>query len=109
MAKAKANTNAPEKSAVLTKAQIVDKVAEKTELTKKQVVSVFEAITELTYMNAKNGFTIPGIGKVVVVSRSARICRNPATGEEVKVPARKALKFRFAKAAKDAILPVKKK
>lgn len=97
------------KSQVMTKAQIITTISDKTELTKKQVLAVFDEITALTYKNAKNGFTLPGIGKVVMMSRSARVCRNPQTGEPVKVPARKVLKFRFAKAAKDAILPAKKK
>ena len=95
------------KSAVLTKTQIIAGIAEKTELQKKKVAEVLDLITDLTYKNAKNGFTLPGIGKVVVQNRSARVCRNPQTGEPVKVPARKVLKFRFAKAAKDAIIPPK--
>ncbi|NCC83035.1 MAG: HU family DNA-binding protein [Clostridia bacterium] len=104
MAKAEATKNQ-----VLTKTQIIATIAEKTELPKKKIAEVLEIITSLTYKNAKNGFTLPGIGKIVVNNRSARTCRNPQTGEPVKVPARKVLKFRFAKAAKDAILPAKKK
>jgi len=105
--KAPAPKAAAAKSAVLTKTQIIAGIAEKTELQKKKVAEVLDLITELTYKNAKNGFTLPGIGKVVVQNRSARVCRNPQTGEPVKVPARKVLKFRFAKAAKDAIIPPK--
>ena len=97
------------KGQVLTKTQIITALAEKTDLPKKKFTEVLEAFTTLTYKNAKNGFTLPGIGKIVVDNRSARVCRNPQTGEPVKVPARKVLKFRFAKAAKDAILPAKKK
>lgn len=111
MAKAatKSPAKAPAKSPIMTKTQIIATIAEKTELPKKKIAEVFDTITALTYKNAKNGFTLPGIGKVVVNNRSARVCRNPQTGEAVKVPARKVLKFRFAKAAKDAILPAKKK
>ncbi|MBQ7590846.1 MAG: HU family DNA-binding protein [Verrucomicrobia bacterium] len=105
--KAPAPKAAAAKSAVLTKTQIIAGIAEKTELQKKKVAEVLDLITELTYKNAKNGFTLPGIGKVVVQNRGARVCRNPQTGEPVKVPARKVLKFRFAKAAKDAIIPPK--
>jgi DNA-binding protein HU-beta len=54
-------------------------------------------------------FVIPGIGKLVRVDRKARMGRNPATGEAIKIPAKKVVKFRVAKAAKDAIVPPKKK
>ena len=58
----------------------------------------------------KNGmFVIPGIGRLVRVDRKARIGRNPATGEAIKIPAKKVVKFRVAKAVKDAIVPPKKK
>lgn len=92
----------------LTKAQIVGAIAEKTGLSKKEVGDVLEAQQDLAYREAKTGYTVPGIGKLVVVSRKARMGRNPATGEAIKIPAKKALKFRVAKAAKDAITPAKK-
>jgi DNA-binding protein HU-beta len=62
----------------------------------------------MAYKGAKDGFTIPGLGKLVVVSRKARMGRNPATGAAIKIPAKKVLKFRIAKAAKDTVLPSKK-
>ena len=62
----------------------------------------------MAYKEAKVGFTIPGLGKLVVVNRKARMGRNPATGEQIKIPAKRVLKFRIAKAAKDAITPAKK-
>lgn len=96
---------APKKA--MTKAQIVAKLAEETELTKKQVTDVLTKMQELAYKEAKVGFTIPGIGKLVVMNRKARKGRNPATGETMKIPAKKVLKFRIAKAAKDAITPPK--
>ena len=58
----------------------------------------------LAYKNAKNGFTVPGIGKLVLVNRKARMGRNPATGEAIKIKAKRVVKFRVAKACKDAIL-----
>ena len=64
----------------------------------------FEKLAALAYAEAKNSFTIPGIGKLVLVNRKARMGRNPATGETIKIPAKKVVKFRVAKAAKDAIL-----
>jgi len=92
-----------------TKSQIVADLADKTGLSKKQVNETLVAITELAYKEAKNGFTLPGLGKLVVADRKARLARNPATGETIKVPAKKVLKFRIAKQAKDAIVPPKVK
>jgi DNA-binding protein HU-beta len=88
----------------LTKSQIGAALAEKVGITKKQAAEVLATLSELAYKNAKNTFTFPGIGKLVLVNRKARIGRNPATGEEIKIPAKKVVKFRVAKAAKDAIL-----
>ena len=93
----------------MTKSQIVAELAERTDLTKKQVNAVLENITELAYKEAKSGFTLPGLGKLVVLQRKARKGRNPATGATITIPAKKVLKFRIAKAAKDAITPAKKK
>jgi len=92
----------------LTKSQIVASVAETVGLTKKQTVAVLEAIVSLAYKNAKNSFTLPGLGKLVLVNRKARMGRNPATGETIKIAAKRVVKFRVAKAAKDAILGAKK-
>jgi DNA-binding protein HU-beta len=88
----------------MTKTQIMAKLAEKTNMKKKEILLVVEEIVALAYKEAKNGFTIPGLGKLVVVNRKARMGRNPATGEAIKIPAKKVLKFRIAKAAKDACL-----
>ncbi len=88
----------------MTKSQIMTKVAEDTGLTKKEVTAVVEDLVQLAYKEAKKGFTIPGLGKLVVQARKARWGRNPQTGDKIKIPARKVLKFRIAKAAKDAIL-----
>ena len=92
----------------LTKAQIVTKLAEKSGLSKKQINDVLADVADLAYREAKNGFTIPGVGKLVIVNRKARKGRNPATGEEIRIPAKRVLKFRIAKAAKDACTPAKK-
>ncbi len=91
----------------LTKSQTATKLAEATGLSKKQVNEFFDELSKLAYKEAKNSFTIPGIGKLVLVHRKARMGRNPATGEQIKIPAKKVVKFRVAKAAKDAILPKK--
>jgi DNA-binding protein HU-beta len=88
----------------LTKSQITAALAEQNDLTKKQAAQFLESLSELAYKNAKNGFTIPGLGKLVLVRRKARMGRNPATGETIKIAAKRVVKFRVAKAAKDAIL-----
>ena len=88
----------------LTKSQIVASVAETAGITKKQAAEILEVIVALAYKNAKNSFTLPGLGKLVLVNRKARMGRNPATGATIKIPAKKVVKFRIAKAAKDAIL-----
>lgn len=88
----------------LTKTQTIAELADKTQLTKKDVTAVLDALVDLSYKQAKVGFTIPGLGKLVVQNRAARTGRNPATGESIKIPAKKVLKFRIAKAAKDAIV-----
>jgi DNA-binding protein HU-beta len=91
----------------LSKSQIAASVAETVGLTKKQAVQTIEALVALAYKNAKNSFTIPGLGKLVLVNRKARMGRNPTTGEQIKIPAKRVVKFRVAKAAKDAILGAK--
>jgi len=92
----------------LTKAQIIAKLADEVGLPKKQVVALLEALANLAYKEAKRGFTVPGLGKLVIVSRKARDGRNPATGAKIRIPAKRVLKFRIAKAAKDACAPPKK-
>ncbi len=87
-----------------TKTQIVAELAEAAEITKKQAALVLDSLAAQAYKGAKVGFTIPGIGKLIVVDRKARMGRNPATGETIKIPKKKVLKFRIAKAAKDATL-----
>lgn len=88
----------------MTKKQIVDTLAEKLGQPKKVAESFITEYTALAYKGAKLGFTLPGLGKLVLVSRKARKGRNPATGQEIKIPAKKVLKFRIAKAAKDSVL-----
>ena len=91
----------------LSKSETFNRIAEKTGLKRQQVREVFDELAALSYKEAKNGFTIPGVGKLVVVDRKARKGRNPATGEQIQIPAKRVLKFRIAKQAKDATLPSK--
>jgi DNA-binding protein HU-beta len=88
----------------MTKSQIAAALAERLEIPKKQATTALVALADLAYKEAKNGFTVPGVGKLVLVNRKARMGRNPQTGEAIKIPAKKVVKFRVAKAAKDAIL-----
>ena len=88
----------------MTKSQIIAAVAEKSDISKAQAKEALEALAALADEGAADGFTIPGIGKLVKVDRAARMGRNPATGETIQIPAKTVLKFRIAKAAKDAVL-----
>lgn len=88
----------------LTKSQIAEHLAEKSGLTKKAMVEFLDELAALAYREAKNVFTVPGLGKLKLANRKARIGRNPQTGKEIKIPAKRVVKFRVAKAAKDAIL-----
>lgn len=92
--------------AKMSKSQIMAALSEQSGLSKKDVIGLVEAMVEMAYKEVKGSgeFTIPGIGKLVKVNRKARMGRNPATGEEIKIPAKTVVKFRVAKAAKDALL-----
>jgi DNA-binding protein HU-beta len=95
--------------AKMTQTQIITEMATKSGLSKKQVKEFITDLIELAYREAKKGeFALPGLGKLVKQKRKARLGRNPATGAEIKIPAKTVLKFRVAKAAKDSILGVKK-
>jgi len=92
--------------AKMTKGQMLQALAEKTGLAKKDVISLVEAMVEMAYSEVKKAgeFTIPGVGKLVKVNRKARQGRNPATGATIQIPAKTVVKFRVAKAAKEAVL-----
>jgi DNA-binding protein HU-beta len=79
----------------------------KTVFPRKQAVEILDYIAALAYKHAKDTFTLPGIGKLVLKNRAARIGRNPKTGEQIQIKAKRVVKFRVAKAAKDAILGTK--
>lgn len=90
----------------VTKSQLMTELAEKTGTTRKDASAMVEALVALAYHHAKHGgeVTIPGLGKLVKAHRAARMGRNPATGQPVQIPAKTVVKFRVAKAAKEAIL-----
>jgi len=92
--------------AKMTKSQLLASLAESANLSKKDVTLLLEKMVELAYVEVKNSgeFVVPGIGKLVKVKRKARMGRNPATGEQIQIPAKTVVKFRVAKAAKEAVL-----
>jgi len=96
---------------MMTKSQVVTHLAEKVGIHKKQAASVVEGMVALAIKEAKGSgqFVIPGLGKAVKANRKARMGRNPQTGEPIKIPAKTVVKFRLAKAFKDAVVPPKKK
>ncbi len=95
---------------VMTKSQFISLIAEKNEMTKAAAGKVLDTIAEAAISETKkNGqFVIPGIGKLVKSHRKARMGRNPQTGASIKIPAKTVVKFRVAKACKDAVVPPKK-
>jgi DNA-binding protein HU-beta len=90
----------------MTKAQLVTALAEEANMSKKEVTNFLDVMANLAYKEVKkNGeVLVPGFGKLVKAKRKAREGRNPATGETIKIPAKTVVKFRLAKAAKDAVL-----
>jgi len=96
---------------MMTKSQIVAHLAEKAEIPKKTGAAVLEELVTLATKEAKSSgqFVVPGLGKAVKANRKARMGRNPQTGEAIKIPAKTVVKFRLAKAFKDAVVPPKKK
>ena len=111
MATNSTTTAAPAKVETVTLRQIAETLSESHELPKKQVMSMLEDMVETLTKHLKRGarIRIGGLGVLQVRKRPARMGRNPATGEAIKIPAKKVVKFRIAKACKDAIVPPKKK
>lgn len=88
----------------LSKSSLIRLLAEKNDMTRAQVCGLMDTLLATAYKQAANGFALPGLGKLVLVHRKARMGRNPATGEAIKIPAKKVVKFRVAKACKEAVL-----
>jgi DNA-binding protein HU-beta len=88
----------------MTKSQTAEHLAGKAGITKKAAGEFLDHLAALAHKEAKNTFTLPGIGKLVLVNRKARMGRNPQTGEALKIPAKRVVKFRVAKACKDSVL-----
>ena len=96
---------------MMTKSQVVAHLADKAGIPKKTAASVLAELISLATKEAKSSgqFVVPGLGKAVKANRKARMGRNPQTGEAIKIPAKTVVKFRLAKAFKDAVVPPKKK
>jgi len=92
---------------MMTKAQIISVLASKASLPKATIAGILEEQAKLASREAKNGFTVAGLGKLVLANRKARMGRNPQTGEPIKIPAKRVVRFRVAKALKDAVLSKK--
>jgi DNA-binding protein HU-beta len=90
----------------LTKSQIAASLAETVGITKKQAAQTMDALVNLACDNAKNTFRIPGLGKLVIVKRKARLGYNPKTGERIQIRARRVVKFRLARRARMITAPV---
>ena len=97
------------KAKPLTKAQLVTALSEELDMAKKDVTVFMEALNTIAYKETKKkgSFTLPGVGKLVLQNRKARMGRNPAKGEAIKIKAKTVVKFRVAKACKDEIIPPK--
>lgn len=89
---------------MMTKSATMSHLAQKSNLSKKQVGELFDELVTLACKEAKNGFVLPGFGKLVLSNRKARIGRNPQTGEPIKIPAKRVCKFRLTKSLKDSVL-----
>lgn len=90
----------------MTKSQLSAHIADKAGITKKTAAEIIDELAAVAYSEARKNkqFTLPGIGKLVLNNRKARKGRNPATGQEIDIPAKTVVKFRVAKACKDAVL-----
>ena len=90
----------------MTKSQLLNLLAEKSGMSRKDVAAFLDLLVQTSYneTKTKGEFTLPGLGKLVKKHREARMGRNPATGEQIQIPAKTVVKFRVAKAAKDSIL-----
>ena len=94
----------------MSQSEVINHFAEKFEMKRADAKEFFNELAALAGKEVKkNGeFVLPGFGKMVLAKRKARECRNPATGEPIKIPAKTTLKFRVSKAMKDSVVPAKK-
>jgi DNA-binding protein HU-beta len=94
----------------MTKSELQIALAAATDTNKRTAGVFLDALCNLAYKEIKKSgeFVLPGFGKLVKQKRKARVGINPKTQQKIKIPAKTVIKFRVAKAAKDAVLGVKK-
>jgi DNA-binding protein HU-beta len=94
----------------MTKSQLATHFADQFSISKKTANEFLDEFASVAIAQTKKVgiFTMPGIGKLVRSNRKARMGRNPATGEAIKIPAKTVVKFRVAKACRENIVPTKK-
>jgi DNA-binding protein HU-beta len=90
----------------MTQSQVLAYLSEKVGTTKKQTKSMLETLTDLVVRELKRegALRLAGLGIFRKRKTKARIGRNPATGEQIKIPARTRLRFTPAKSLKDSVL-----
>ncbi|MEW5722627.1 MAG: HU family DNA-binding protein [Thermodesulfobacteriota bacterium] len=88
----------------MTKAELISNIAGETGLSKAAAEKALDALLANVVKGVKAGnVSLPGLGSFSVTKRKARKGRNPRTGEPIKIPASKTVKFKAAKALKDAV------
>jgi DNA-binding protein HU-beta len=94
----------------MTKTELQIALAAATQTDKRTAAVFLDTLSNLAYkeIKKKGEFVLPGFGKLVKQKRKARVGLNPKTRQKLKIPAKTVVKFRVAKAAKDAIFGVKK-
>ena len=90
-------------SKAMSKSALIGHLAEQNEMTRKQVIGFMDCLINTAYKNAKNGFTFPGIGKLVLVNRKARMGRNPQTNQPIQIKASRTVGFRAGSSLKTSV------
>ena len=88
-----------------TKAVLIKELAQAAAISQRRVEVVLEALSQIAYREARDGFAVPGICRLDVVRRQARLVRNPQTNQTLQIDEHDALRVRPVKRARDAIAP----
>jgi DNA-binding protein HU-beta len=89
----------------MTRTELIQALADAAKLERKDAKTFLDSLTTVVEKQIKRGGEVPlkGLGKFKVVKRKARMGRNPATGEAIKIPAKTVVRFTVAKAVKDLV------
>lgn len=89
----------------MTRTELIQTLADTTNMERKDAKTFLDGLTTVVERQIKKGGEVPlkGLGKFKVVKRKARMGRNPATGEAIKIPAKTVVRFTVAKAVKDLV------